>query len=166
MGSSGKEPIAGSSPLQVFRSTGNIALTTVASTWTDTDPDGTANARPLDLVISDVRAGDWVTVQPSYYSPSTATNISQDIAVMVAGAVVHTFGGQMAGGTGGITGWFVTTGVIGQGGPAISYQVQADDIEGGSIRLRHRHLNSSTTARTISAAGNNRFVLEGRGPFR
>lgn len=149
-------------PVRVAKSDANLPVTTVAGTWTDLDTGGTAAARPLDVVIPGVKVGQWVEVEPNATSAAATTNVSLDICTIVAGVPVHHFGDPALIG---VTAWFCPSGALKHITGAVWYQVQADDIENGSVRLRMRARNSSTTARAINATGGNIFTLVGRGPF-
>lgn len=156
-------------PVVRSRSTGNISFSVTANEWTDTDPSGNASARDLDGVLSNCRVGDFVLARCQGYSAATATNVWQDFAIVVAGAVTHRFSEMYPGATaaGGLIGGFMTTGLLWSGMLAASYQLVAGDFEAdGTVRIRHQHQNKSTTARNFSAATANRFVCEYQGPFR
>lgn len=148
-------------PVRVSKTDANLACGVVANTWHDLDPGGSASARPLDIVIPGVSAGDWVEVSANLYSPNAATAVYLDIFTVVAGAVVNQFGSA----TTGIVGWLLPSGLAWQASNSGRYQVQSGDIEGGSVRLRIRDRNTSTTARSIGASGGIEFRMDGRGPF-
>jgi hypothetical protein len=151
-------------PIQVIKSDGNLTLAAVTGVWTDVDPGGSAAARPLDIVIPNVKAGQWVYVEMNALSGAAATGVPLDMFTVVGGVSINGFSGNDLG----QVGWFLPNSTVGMsvtGGR--SYQLLEEDIENGSVRLRLRHRNlSGATTRTISAsAANGPFVLEGRGPL-
>lgn len=147
-------------PIQTRKADANLTLNTAAA-WNDVDASGSASARDLDVVIPGVAAGQWVTFTPNFYSASTAGALFCDVFTVVAGSYVNQFGTS----GGGVTSWFIFTNTaVTRGGP-VSYQVQAGDIENGSVRLRFRTYNTNATARSISSTGGNIAIFEGRGPF-
>jgi hypothetical protein len=150
-------------PVRTVKSDANLVMAANTPNWTDLDPGGTAAARPLDVVIPDVEAGQWVEFTPSaYVATATGATSLLDVFTIVGGAPVHQFGSTEVG----ISAWFISAGVPVNLGTRVSYQVQADDIEDGSVRLRLRFKNlHASTTRNLGAGSGNRVVLEGRGPF-
>lgn len=148
------------STLVTVEKTDAFVTLTQTATWADVPFGGTAAARDLDLVLPGVSVGDWVEVTPSLYVPTNAANGAQlDIAVIVAGEMVHRFGTDGAG----ISTWGVFTGTRSDITGARRYQVQTGDIEDGSIRLRLIYKNGN--GRTIFAGSGYAIRLEGRGPL-
>lgn len=148
-------------PVRVTKTDANLAFGTVANTWHDTDPNGSASARPLDIVIPNVMAGQWVEVAMNYYSPSAATAVYLDFFTVVAGSPVHQFGSA----TTGVVGLLIPASLAWQQSASLRYQVASDDIENGAVRLRLRDRNTSTTARSIGSSSGIELVMDGRGPF-
>jgi hypothetical protein len=151
----------GLAPIQVTKADANLVLGIVANTWHDADANGSAAARPLDIVIPNVTAGKWVEVKANLYSPSSAAAVYLDIWTVVAGSPVNQFGSS----TTGTVGWLLPASTAWQASNTARYQVQAGDIENGSVRLRLRDRNTSTTARSIGASGGIVFEMAGVGPF-
>lgn len=116
--------------------------------WKDVDAGGTADARPLDLVIPAV-AGDIIYVEPNIVLGNQAVDAYFDVATVVAGAVVNTFSGATAGGIGG---WFAPTSIVYGVTGAAPYTVTAGDIEDGAVRCRLRGKSGADVNRTIYAA--------------
>ncbi len=152
-------------PIRVVASAG-LSVGVTANAWHDTDPGGSAAARPLDIVIPDVRAGQWICVSPEFMSGAgVATQVYMDMWTIVAAAPVNQFGAVVVSNVGGIAPWTLITSVRSQAQAPCYYQVQQADIEDGSVRCRLRDFNTTTTARTISGAGGVRAALYGLGPF-
>lgn len=153
------------SPIVVKKNapSGVIALTQ-STVWKDIDPDGTAAARPLDLVIPGVSPGDWVRVTPNFYYSILAGNNGAyvDIFTVVDGVAVNHPGDA----EGGIAGWMIEGGLAGRVSGPVSLQVTADDIENDSVRLRLRYKLAAAATRGIWAGLYDvEFRLEGDGPF-
>lgn len=153
--------VAAAAPVRVTKADANLVLGIVANTWHDVDANGSAAARPLDVVIPNVEAGQWVEVAANLYSPNAATAVYLDVFTVVAGAPVHQFGSA----TTGTVGWLLPSGLAWQASNSARYQVQADDIENGSVRLRLRDRNTTTTARSIGSNSGIEFEMAGTGPF-
>lgn len=146
-------------PMQVTKVDGDVTVANTSGAWVDTDNGGSSAARPLDIVFSDVAAGDWVTVAPSLIADGQASNVSLRFATIVGGAVVNGMGDPEAG----IPSWYLVGGSVRSAGGGVSYQVQAGDIEGGDVRMRLQH--NSTAGRIIRAGTIFPLILEGSGPF-
>lgn len=152
-------------PIQVRKTDANILLAAVSGTWTDVDTTGTAAARTYDLVIPDVTEGQWVRVDLAGFSGASSNGgTALDAVTIVAGAKVNHLSGNT---TIGMPQWFLVNAVNVWLAGGCSYQVQAGDIDGGSVRIRLQHKNPSGSAtRAISAsAASGPLILEGRGPF-
>lgn len=148
-------------PVVVSKTDANLALPVVQGVWTDVDPLGTANARPLDVVIPNVEAGQWVSLTPTIHPSNVAQSFQVDAWTIVAGAAVH----QMGFGNSGVSAWLLPASSIVPITASRHYQLQPDDIENGAVRLRLKARNTGTTARNIVATVGFEFRLEGRGPF-
>lgn len=148
-------------PVRVTKADANLACGVTANTWHSLDPGGSAAARPLDVVIPNVSAGQWVEVSVNLYSPNAATAVYLDIFTVVAGSFVNQFGTDATG----TVGWLIPASLAWQASNTARYQVQAGDIEDGSVRLRIRDKNTTTTARSIGASGGIVFEMAGTGPF-
>lgn len=148
-------------PVVVSKNDASLALPTVQGVWTDLDPGGTAAARPLDVVIPNVAAGQWISLYASMHPSNVAQSVQMDVFTVVAGSPVHQFG-QSVGGT---STWLLPASTTAAVSGTRSYQLQSDDIENGSVRLRMRARNTGTTARNVLAVSGFEFRMEGRGPF-
>lgn len=152
-------------PIKVISDT-SLACGTAQSTWHDLDPSGSAAAKPLDLVVPNVTAGQWVCVTPNLASGgSSSAFVGLDIWTIVAGVPVHNFGPTPAGVNGGVSGWKLNASVLSPITGAAWYQVQQSDIENGAVRLRLRDYNATTTARSLTAGSGYRIELVATGPF-
>lgn len=148
-------------PIVVTKSDANLALSQTQNTWADVDPGGSAAARPLDLVIPGVKAGQWVEVEPNFYSGSTSAGIYLDVFAIVGGVPVSQFGLANEG----VSGWTLLISTARFITGSRSKKLVSGDIENDSVRLRLRSRNATTISRAIAASAGNSFVLEGRGPF-
>lgn len=152
----------GLAPVRVVKSDANLTLVANTQAWADVDTGGTAAARPLDVVISGVTAGQWVDLEVNAHLASAAAVCLLDVFTVVSGSPVNQFGSTEIG----VSGWVVNASIGVDLVGRMSYQLQAGDIEGGSVRLRLRYKNvHATVARVLDGTGGNRIVLEGRGPF-
>lgn len=152
-------------PVRVTKTDADLTSTTTGA-WTDLDTGGSAAARPLDVVIPNVITGSWVSAKIDAFSAANAQGFSLDVWNIVAGSPVRRWNGGLASNFS-AWGWMV----LGDAdfGTAISaehfYQLQADDIENGSVRLRVRYFRGAGSARALSSSSGGQFVFEGRGPF-
>ncbi len=149
--------------VRVTKSDAVINLSQTLNTWVDIDAGGSAASRPLDIVIPFVQAGNWVEIRPAIWSGAALAGIYVDAVTVVAGAKVNQFGST----TTGTTAWLLDSSatVPSRVQAVVSYQVQAGDIENGSVRIRLQSYNTTTTARSFLAGSGFVLVIEGRGPF-
>lgn len=146
----------------------NYPFTSSSVTWADVDSEGTASARPFDVVIPGVKIGDYIAIDPCLYVGAAAGNAALDIATIVSGAVAHYFSSKTATPlTAGLTSWFVTASVTVTVQGRQWYQLQSGDIEAGSVRLRLRNIGigGSAASRAVSRTSGNLARLVGVGPF-
>lgn len=160
-----KAPLVSVTP-QVITWTGGTTVSTgaTAGAWVDLDPNGSASARPTDLVFANCVAGQWVRVNVSDGLWGAEASVPlMTLYTYKAGVQTRNLGSA-------------TTGV-GQWGGAVSvtrfingtatFQIQAGDINtDGSVRLRWCYRQGAATAKTfyIGSAGYY-FRAEGYGPF-
>jgi hypothetical protein len=152
-------PVGPPKSIIVTKGDASISVVNTSAAWVDSDPGGNAAARPLDLVVPNVRAGDWIEVEPLLLADNTAGFVRLRFATIVAGALVNTVpSGEAPPGC-----WALLSSVYDKAVGALSYQLQAGDIENGSVRLRLQHV--STNTRTLFASTPYTLRLEARGPF-
>lgn len=122
-----------------------------ASTWADSEAAGNAAARPHDLVIPNVKAGDAIPISLNIGLASSGTNGKYlDFWSIVEGTPVN----HMA--TGALNGsWNVPVAGINSLNGLRTFYVQEADIDEGSLRLRLRH--------TGNGAGTNQNLFGGFG---
>jgi hypothetical protein len=151
--------------VRTIKNDGNLSLVGASGApWTDVDTSGTAAARNLDIVIPNVEAGDFVEVNLDCFVASAGGSCALDMRTIVAGAAVNHFGSSNVGI--GWSGWLLSNNVPVTVGSRALYQLQAGDIEDGSVRCRLAFSLAATFTRTISATGGLALRLAGRGPFR
>lgn len=154
-------------PIVVTKTDGDVTCN-VAS-WTDAITAGTAAARPMDLIVPNVTAGQWIYIEPNYVvSSAGAAGLYSDIFTVVAGAVVNQLGTTQVG----IYGWFANTSLWTQVTGGVWYQVAAGDIESisgsPSVRFRLRLKATTTVTKTIFAGGvipGTKLILSALGPI-
>lgn len=151
-------------PILVRKQDANLTLA-VGAAYVDIDTSGTAASRTLDVVIPGVSAGQWISINPNILVTSSTIACYLDAFTIVAGAPVHKFGDPTS-----LTGpapssWTCNANLIGIISNPVFYQVVAGDIEGGSVRVRFRSLQTSGAARVVFSGGGGLLILEGRGPF-
>lgn len=153
------------SMVQTVKSDANIALASSAFTWIDVDLGGNAAARPLDLVLPGVQAGQGVVAGVGLRCTAGSGSELFRFVTIVAGAVVNPF--NVAAGLG-TTGLQVpastTTSVAGEQ----AYRLAAGDISGGAVRIRLQHLNfgAASTITCDTVANGYTLDLRATGPFR
>lgn len=152
----------GASPIVVSKADASPTILDSTS-WKDVDTGGSAAARPLDLVVPDVKAGQWVTLTINGYSGSAASGGSVDFVTVVSGAKVNHVGNATAG----VTGWVIDNNTIKHLNGSIDYQVQSADIENGAVRFRLQTIRTlgSATTRALLATGGFALRMAARGPF-
>lgn len=107
---------------------------TGSGVWADTDTGGNAAARPLDLVVPGVRAGQRITLSIlAHYTTGTNGGV-MDFWSVVGGAPVSHIGQGAPNGP-----WIFEGGKAGMVSGRATFTVQEADIENGSVRLRLRH---------------------------
>lgn len=151
-------------PVVVRKSNANLTLA-VDANYQDIDPSGTANARELDIVIPNAVAGKWIVGGINVLITSSTVAAAMDFFTIVAGVPIHKFGDPTSL-TGAAPGSWQpeankTLAIMG----SVPYQIQADDIESGSVRIRMRSRQTSGAARIIFSGGGGLLIMEGRGPF-
>lgn len=151
-------------PIKVISEGAELNLGQVANAWHDVDPAGSAAARPTDVVIPNVVAGQWVAITLDAASFSATPFVRMDCWTIVGGVKVNQFGAAVNGNTG-IVGWCFAASAFTKSTGTIHYQVQAGDIENGSVRIRLCDYTNSTTLRQITASNGFRMSLAGTGPF-
>lgn len=148
------------------RTAGALAVGTVANTWHDPDQSGSAAARDLDMVVPGVAIGDWVRVDLDLSSASTAAAVYIDVHTIVAGAAVHRFGGDHSPtSVGGSGSTLMLTNVAASLAGSLWYQIVSGDVESGSVRLRVRDCNATTTARSLNGIAAVPYRTVATGPF-
>lgn len=152
-------------PVKVVSTTG-YACGVVAGTWHDLDTAGSAAAKPFDVVIPNVQAGQWICITPGLSSnSSSAAFVGLDCWSIVGGVAINKMGPATVSVNGGVPAWKLITSTLSIVCAPTWYQVQAGDIESGSIRMRLRDFNSGTTARSLVAGSGYDLTLTGTGPF-
>lgn len=147
-------------------SVGDFVLANTGAAWADLDAvsaaPGTAAARPMDLVIPNVAAGDWVTVSATGIYNNGGGSGLFTLFTVVAGTPVRAFGDPAAG----VAAWAMLSSLYSTIAGSVSLQLQADDIEGGAVRIRPRYYKNTANTKTLfgSTIGY-RLRLEGTGPF-
>lgn len=157
-------------PAPIVKRQGNMAalnLSVVVGVWADVEADGTAAARPMDVVIPNVVAGQWIEVSSSLWVAATTGVTYLDLWTIVDGVPVNKFGGNYGEGVERATGWILTANAekvdLGNARP---YQVQAADIQDGSVRVRMRsNCAIAGAGKAIQRASGSEFTLVGRGPL-
>lgn len=119
-------------------------VTANSTSWADVD-----NA--LDLSLTGLAAGEWVEVGLSCQTGNEATQIFFDVATVVSAATVNHVSGNSAGTSQGVQAWRGLNNVFGESAGSIIYQVQAGDLDAGSLTLRLRYRTSSATNKSIFA---------------
>ena len=155
-------PLDALTPVQVRKSDVSLSLSTTSGQWADVDPDGSAAARPLDLVFSDCEVGQWVRADINAAASTGTSGVALDVWTVVGGVARN----QFAASTVGLGAWFMANGAAPLLTGGASRRLTADDIEpDGTVRLRLRSRNAGTSGRSILAASGSTFIFEGRGPF-
>lgn len=154
-------------PISFIKTNGDLTFAANTGAFVEADSGGTSTARPLDLVIPATRGpkvGDWIRVNASGYSASTASQTYLDMATVVNGTVTNRLAGNAAWG---IMSWALVASRVAQISGGISYQLQNGDFEAdGSVRLRLMAYNThATTTRVILAQALFPFRVEVSGPF-
>lgn len=158
-------PHVTSSPITipVSKADGDISLT-VNNAWHDVDAGGSASARPLDVVIPNVFAGQWVEFNLNCSLVTASSGLCYfDAVTIVAGAKVNHFS---VGGSGqvGPVGWQCIANAEHKLTGYINRQLAAGDIENGSVRIRLQ-CKTFTATSTLRAQAGLPFQAWGRGPF-
>lgn len=133
-----------------------------AATWADSEDAGTAAARPHDLVIPNVKAGDAIPVAVNIGLISAGTNGKYlDIWSIVDGAPVNHMATQALGGS-----WDVRAAAAHAVNGVRTFYVTEDDIDDGSLRLRLRHTgNAAGTAQQLFGGFGLEICLEAHPPL-
>lgn len=152
---------SGLAPITAEKTDADLPLVNTSGTWTDLDPNGTASSRPLDVVIPNVTAGQWVRLEMLGLYSNTAAIAKLDAATIVDGAAVNRISGDT---TNGVLTWIGLGSTFSKIAGGISYQVQAGDLDDGAVRLRIQYISNG--AKTIYAAtAGYTLRIEGSGPF-
>lgn len=150
---------AGPVPIQRIRTAGDRSLPATGGAWRDVDPDGNAAARPLDLVVTGVGPGDWVRLTLTGQSNPNTGTARFSFASIVSGVAVHRVMGDLTPGC-----WVAPPAVAAVLSGTVSYQVQADDVEAGSVRFRLVYRSTGLKG-VFASTANGPLVVEATGPF-
>lgn len=149
--------------LQVKNDGSTFNITCTTGVWVDTDPLGTAASRPLDIVYTGVKAGQWVSLYHYAYFTSAAGALTLRFASIVNGVAVNT--------PNIIPSYGATANVVYISHGTSDYQLQASDIVNpvngvGSARFRVQHQGTTGVTRSIvSGLFGILYIVGGRGPF-
>lgn len=153
---------AGLSPIVVSKIDANLTLIG-NSTWKDFETAGSAASRPMDVVIPNVKATDWVSINADAFYGNEASNVFVTMATIVGGAVVNRF---RAANTLGVQSWTGLASAFSKMAGQAHYQLVAGDIENGAVRLRQQYfITTGQPNHTVFASAGFAWTLEGRGPF-
>lgn len=122
---------------------GNITLN--STTWADVPVSGA-----LDITIA-AEEGDWIEAGISGLLNAVTVQVFMDVATIVSGSPVNYFGGTGASTDRGIVGWWGVASQNSQLSGHVPYQVQAGDIEAGSVRLRLQYRTATSNNRLLLA---------------
>lgn len=147
------------------RTSGAMTLA-VAASWTDFDPTGNASARDLDVILTNMRVGDFFDFKPFLSMAGAAGTFCGNVAVYNEGVVQRrfyssSFGNQF---------WLgATTSGLNVTAVTERQTVLAGDLEDevdgvGNLRLRFQYTKSSAT-NAIAGSADFPVTFEGRGPF-
>lgn len=143
-------------PIATSRTSGAVSVVNSSFAAADWDPAGNAAARPTDLVIPDVVAGDWVDLQMVMgVQNSTAALIWFSFGSYVGGVLQRAVG---------LPTWNALSGVPVVLTGLFSVQLQAGDIEDGSVRWRPIYVGFGT--RVTSGDSQSPAHFFARGPYR
>lgn len=149
------------SPIVVSKTDANITVGNTSGVFVDLTLllGGTAEARQLDVVVPGVKPGDWLRLDAVGRWGAQAHAPLLTFATIVAGAVVRRPPPAL-----GVPSWSAEANVTSAIAGGYSFQVDADDIENGSVRMRVQ-VQSSAAGKVLLASGGFEFRLEGSVPF-
>lgn len=130
------------------RTAGN--LSTSSTSWSDLDTG-------LDLTLTGVKAGDVVEVGVSGLWSNQNVTGYLDVGSLVSGAIVNTWGanGPESGTHQGVQSWLGINQVFQNIGSPVFRAVVAGDLDGGTLTLRFRRRNDTSSTKTMFASTDN-----------
>lgn len=139
----------------IVEAMGPFAFSVAGTGFYDLDPGGTAAARPTDIVIPGVKAGDTVEYGVSLHSPTAVNAQYLGVAPIVAAAPVRVIPPL---------GWLIPSGAAAFPAGSVMIPLTEADVENGSVRLRIQAFRiAGTAARSLGFTQPMKFW--GRGPF-